>query len=77
MDVVEQGRIPEAPPSWLREELLSQVRLRGGSSESGDRSGGSSFSLRRRDCFLFKELLHTQAQTFSLMVLSITCLLYM
>lgn len=58
-----QGSIPAALASWLREELLSQGRLRGGSSDRGDRSGGSSFSSCRRDCFLFRELLNTHAHT--------------
>lgn len=62
-----QGSIPAALASWLREELLSQGRLRGGSSDRGDRSGGSSFSSCRRDCFLFRELLntHTHIRTYT------------
>lgn len=59
VEEVEQGSIPAALPSWLREEPMSQARLRGESSERGDRRGGSSFSSRRRDCFLFRELLNT------------------
>lgn len=43
----------------MREELLSLGRLRGGSSERGDKRGGSSFSSHRRDGFLFRELLST------------------
>ena len=56
----EQGSV--AAPSWLREELLSHVPFRGGPSESGDRRGGSSLSSRRRDCFLFNELLNTKRE---------------
>jgi len=60
---VEQGCVPVATPSWPREEPPSQIRLGGGSSESGDRRGGRSLSSRRRDCFLFSELLDTHTHT--------------
>lgn len=85
VEEVEQGSIPAPPPSWLREEPLSQVRFRGGSSERGDRRGGSSFSSRRRDCFLFRELLNTHRHKnnssfticlFNITVLNIALLLY-
>lgn len=57
---LEQDSIPGTPPSWTREELLSLGRFRGGSSERGDRRGGSSFSSHRRDGFLLRELLSTR-----------------